>query len=54
MQDGVWYCGNTYSSDARFYKKLVLLADALASEAVEESNASEKSGLNVFLQTVDQ
>jgi ABC-type multidrug transport system fused ATPase/permease subunit len=55
MQDGAWYCGNTYSSDARFYKKLVLLAEALAEATVEEeSNASEKSGLNVFLQTVDQ
>ena len=32
MQDGAWYCGNTYESDARFYKKLVLLADALAEE----------------------
>ena len=36
MRDGVWYCGNTYSSDARFYKKLVLLSEALASETVEE------------------
>jgi len=36
MQDGVWYCGNTYSSDARFYKKLVLLSEALASETVKE------------------
>jgi hypothetical protein len=43
MQDGAWYCGNTYSSDARFYKKLVLLAEALAEATVEEeSNASEK------------
>jgi hypothetical protein len=54
MRDGAWYCGNTYESDARFYKKLVLLADALASEAVEESNTSEKSVLNAFQQTVDQ
>jgi hypothetical protein len=55
MQDGAWYCGNTYESDVRFYKKLVLLAEALAEATVEEeSNASEKSGLNVFLQTVDQ
>ena len=36
MRDGAWYCGNTYSSDARFYKKLVLLSEALASETVEE------------------
>lgn len=36
MRDGAWYCGNTYSSDARFYKKLVLLAEALADQAVEE------------------
>jgi len=55
MQDGAWYCGNTYSSDARFYKKLVLLAEALAELTVEEeSNVSEKSGLNAFQQTVDQ
>ena len=38
MQDGAWYCGNTYESDARFYKKLVLLAEAIASEAVEEES----------------
>ena len=36
MQDGVWYCGNTYSSDARFYKKLVLLTEALAAETVDQ------------------
>ena len=55
MQDGAWYCGNTYSSDARFYKKLVLLTEALASEAVEEeAKPEDKLGLNVFLQTVDQ
>ena len=35
MQDGAWYCGNTYSSDARFYKKLVLLAEALADQVIE-------------------
>jgi hypothetical protein len=31
MRDGVWYVGNIYSSDERFYKKLVPLAEALAS-----------------------
>jgi hypothetical protein len=36
MQDGAWYCGNTYESDVRFYKKLVLLAEALAEQATEE------------------
>lgn len=35
MQDGVWYVGNTYESDATFYKKLVLLSDAL--ETVKET-----------------
>ena len=30
MRDGVWYVGNIYSSDERFYKKLVPLAEALA------------------------
>jgi hypothetical protein len=30
MKDGVWYVGNVYSSDERFYKKLVPLAEALA------------------------
>lgn len=35
MQDGAWYVGNTYQSDAKFYKKLVLLSEALA--AVEET-----------------
>ena len=32
MQDGAWYCGNTYESDVRFYKKLVLLVEALVDE----------------------
>jgi hypothetical protein len=36
MRDGAWYCGNTYSSDARFYKKLVLLSEALAAETVDQ------------------
>ena len=35
MRDGAWYCGNTYSSDARFYKKLVLLSEALAEADIE-------------------
>jgi len=30
MRDGVWYVGNVYSSDERFYKQLVPLAEALA------------------------
>ena len=29
MRDGVWYVGNVYSSDERFYKQLVPLAEAL-------------------------
>lgn len=35
MRDGVWYVGNTYDSDITFYKKLVLLSDAL--EAAKET-----------------
>ena len=35
MKNGTWYVGNTYKSDAKFYKKLVLLSEALA--AVEET-----------------
>lgn len=35
MQDGIWYVGNTYEHDAKFYKKLVLLSDAL--ETVKET-----------------
>ena len=35
MRDGVWYVGNTYESDTKFYKKLVLLSEALA--AIEET-----------------
>jgi len=30
MKDGVWYVGNIYERDERFYKKLVPLAEALA------------------------
>ena len=30
MQDGVWYVGNVYERDTKFYKKLVPLAEALA------------------------
>ena len=30
MRDGVWYVGNVYQRDTTFYKKLVLLSDALA------------------------
>ena len=32
---GVWYVGNTYESDTKFYKKLVLLSEAM--EAVKET-----------------
>jgi hypothetical protein len=35
MQDGFWYVGNTYGNDVKFYKKLVLLSEAMA--AVEET-----------------
>ena len=35
MQDGAWYVGNTYEHDVKFYKKLVLLSEALA--AVKET-----------------
>lgn len=35
MKDGVWYVGNIYASDDKFYKKLVPLTEALA--AVEEN-----------------
>ena len=30
MRDGVWYCGTTYDRDVNFYKKLILLSDAMA------------------------
>lgn len=30
MQDGVWYVGNVYERDTKFYKQLVPLAEALA------------------------
>ena len=35
MQDGVWYCGNTYEHDVDFYQKLVPLTQALAQAAIE-------------------
>jgi len=35
MRDGVWYVGNTYEGDVKFYKNLVLLSEALA--AVKET-----------------
>lgn len=35
MRDGVWYVGNTYERDVKFYKKLVLLSEAL--ETVKET-----------------
>ena len=30
MRDGVWYVGNCYDTDEKFYQKLVPLAEALA------------------------
>lgn len=42
MQDGAWYCGNTYESDVRFYKKLVLLAEALADQATEDAKTVDQ------------
>ena len=37
MKDGVWYVGNTYERDTKFYKQLVPLAEALAAlETVKE------------------
>jgi hypothetical protein len=35
MQDGQWYVGNTYERDVKFYKKLVLLSEAL--EVIKET-----------------
>lgn len=35
MRDGVWYVGNLYSRDTKFYKQLVPLAEALAT--IEET-----------------
>ena len=35
MRDGVWYVGNTYERDTKFYKQLVVLSEAL--ESVEET-----------------
>jgi hypothetical protein len=29
MKDGVWYCGNVYKEDSKFYKKLVPLTEAM-------------------------
>jgi hypothetical protein len=35
MKDGVWYCGDTYSSSP-LSKKLTVLAEALAAETVDQ------------------
>lgn len=35
MRDGVWYVGNTYERDVKYYKQLVLLSEAL--ESVKET-----------------
>ena len=37
MQDGTWYCGTTYGSDAKLGSKLVPLAEALADKVIEEA-----------------
>lgn len=37
LKDGVWYCGNLYSSDARHYKNLVVLRDSIEMELAEEA-----------------
>ncbi len=37
MQDGVWYVGNVYERDTRFYKQLVPLAEALADQAIDKN-----------------
>ena len=37
MQDGVWYCGNTYEHDICYYQKLVPLTQALAQAAIESA-----------------
>jgi hypothetical protein len=38
MRDGVWYVGNTYKNDTKYYQKLVLLLEALVS-AMEVTEA---------------
>ena len=40
MQDGTWYCGTTYKSDAKLGGKLVPLAEALADQHIEEAEAA--------------
>jgi hypothetical protein len=37
LKDGVWYCGNLYSSDSRHYKNLVVLRDSIELELAEEA-----------------
>ena len=37
MRDGVWYVGNTYENDQRFYQKLVPLAEALFATVKEQA-----------------
>jgi hypothetical protein len=34
MENGQWYCGSMHENSP-FYKRLVLLSEALATEAVE-------------------
>jgi hypothetical protein len=46
MQDGVWYVGNTYERDAKFYKKLVLLSEALYKD---EPDSETQADLNETL-----
>jgi hypothetical protein len=38
MRDGVWYVGNTYENDTKYYKKLVLLLKALVDEMEVSKN----------------
>lgn len=40
MKDGEWYVGTTYGSDDKLGGKLVLLAEALAEEDIEQNEMS--------------
>jgi len=43
MKDGEWYVGTTYGSDTVMGGKLVLLAEALADEVIDNAESHEKS-----------
>jgi hypothetical protein len=43
MQDGEWYVGTTYKSDAKMGGKLVPLAEALAEQDIETYEETERS-----------